>query len=188
MKKYGKFAALIAVVVGTLAWLATTGMNQTKTYYKTISELGQQIAHLHPRQRKAGDRRRAGRHQRRARQGRPPPGHRPYHSVPKSERIRTVAAGPNCHGNKGVMSDFLGESPRIALDATYSVGDGLSGVGLYSREMLLGLAAAHPEARFDFCYRPHRYWRPGPIRSRPMPGGACSPSRSVRAPPISSMA
>ncbi len=41
MKKYGKFAALIAVVVGTLAWLATTGMNETKTYYKTISELGQ---------------------------------------------------------------------------------------------------------------------------------------------------
>jgi len=41
MKKYGKFAALIVVVVGTLGWLATTGMNETKTYYKTISELGQ---------------------------------------------------------------------------------------------------------------------------------------------------
>ncbi len=41
MRKYGKFVALIAVVVGTLAWLATTGMNDTKTYYKTISELGQ---------------------------------------------------------------------------------------------------------------------------------------------------
>ena len=41
MRKYGKFAVLIAVVVGTLAWLATTGMNETKTYYKTISELGQ---------------------------------------------------------------------------------------------------------------------------------------------------
>jgi cytochrome c-type biogenesis protein CcmE len=41
MKKYGKFAVLIAVVVGTLGWLATTGMNETKTYYKTISELGQ---------------------------------------------------------------------------------------------------------------------------------------------------
>jgi len=41
MRKYGKFAALIVVVVGTLAWLATTGMNETKTYYKTISELGQ---------------------------------------------------------------------------------------------------------------------------------------------------
>jgi glycosyltransferase involved in cell wall biosynthesis len=52
-----------------------------------------------------------------------------------------------------------GASPRIALDATYSVGDELSGVGLYSREMLLGLTAAQPEARFDFCYRPRRYWR-----------------------------
>jgi len=52
-------------------------------------------------------------------------------------------------------------SPRgaIALDATYSVGDHLSGVGVYSREMLLGLAAAHPEVRFQFCYRPHRFAR-----------------------------
>jgi glycosyltransferase involved in cell wall biosynthesis len=48
---------------------------------------------------------------------------------------------------------------HIALDATYSVGDTLSGVGLYSHEILLGLAAAHPEVRFDFCYRPHRYLR-----------------------------
>ena len=47
----------------------------------------------------------------------------------------------------------------IALDATYSIGDTLSGVGLYSREILVGLAGAHPEARFDFCYRPHRYLR-----------------------------
>jgi glycosyltransferase involved in cell wall biosynthesis len=48
---------------------------------------------------------------------------------------------------------------RIALDATYSLGGQLSGVGLYSREILLGLAAAHPETRFDFCYRAHRYAR-----------------------------
>jgi len=48
---------------------------------------------------------------------------------------------------------------HIALDATYSVGDTLSGVGLYSHEILMGLAAAHPEVRFDFCYRPHRYLR-----------------------------
>jgi len=41
MKKYGKFAALIAVVIGTLVWLATAGITDTKTYYKTISELGQ---------------------------------------------------------------------------------------------------------------------------------------------------
>ena len=54
------------------------------------------------------------------------------------------------------MPPFSGRSPRIALDATYSIGDELSGVGLYSREILLGLAAAHPEMRFDFAYRPHR--------------------------------
>jgi glycosyltransferase involved in cell wall biosynthesis len=47
----------------------------------------------------------------------------------------------------------------IALDATYSIGDQLSGVGVYSREILFGLAAAHPEAGFQFCYRPHRFVR-----------------------------
>ena len=41
MNKYGKFAALIAVVIGTLVWLASAGMNETKTYYKTITELSQ---------------------------------------------------------------------------------------------------------------------------------------------------
>jgi glycosyltransferase involved in cell wall biosynthesis len=45
----------------------------------------------------------------------------------------------------------------IALDATYSLGENLSGVGVYSREILWGLAAAHPEARFQFCYRPRRF-------------------------------
>ena len=65
-------------------------------------------------------------------------------------------------------------SPRrhpfnIALDATYSIGDALSGVGLYSREILHGLAAAHPEARFEFCYRPHRYLR---ARRDPLPPNA----------------
>ena len=40
MNKYGKFAALIAIVIGTLVWLAMAG-TETKTYYKTISELGQ---------------------------------------------------------------------------------------------------------------------------------------------------
>jgi O-antigen biosynthesis alpha-1,2-mannosyltransferase len=46
---------------------------------------------------------------------------------------------------------------KIALDATYSLGSNLSGVGVYSREILFGLAHAHPEARYLFCYRPHRY-------------------------------
>lgn len=57
----------------------------------------------------------------------------------------------------------------IALDATYSIGEELSGVGLYSREILLGMAAAHPEARFDFCYRAHRYVRSW---ARPLPANA----------------
>ncbi len=40
MNKYAKFAALIAVVLGTLLWLGFNGV-ETKTYYKTINELGQ---------------------------------------------------------------------------------------------------------------------------------------------------
>jgi glycosyltransferase involved in cell wall biosynthesis len=47
----------------------------------------------------------------------------------------------------------------IALDATYSSGEGLSGVGLYSREMLCGLAGAHPEAGFEWWYRWKAYRR-----------------------------
>ncbi|HZT29555.1 MAG TPA: cytochrome c maturation protein CcmE [Bryobacteraceae bacterium] len=41
MQKYWKFAALIVVVIGTLVWLATAGIKETKTYYKTIAEVGQ---------------------------------------------------------------------------------------------------------------------------------------------------
>jgi glycosyltransferase involved in cell wall biosynthesis len=47
----------------------------------------------------------------------------------------------------------------IALDATYSLGRSLSGVGVYSREILHGLAAAHPREEFLYCYRPHRFLR-----------------------------
>ena len=48
---------------------------------------------------------------------------------------------------------------KIALDATYSLGANLSGVGVYSREVLYGLARAHPEAGYLFCYRSQRYFR-----------------------------
>ena len=41
MRKYGKFAALIVVVIGTVVWLATAGMKETQTYYKTITEVHQ---------------------------------------------------------------------------------------------------------------------------------------------------
>jgi glycosyltransferase involved in cell wall biosynthesis len=48
---------------------------------------------------------------------------------------------------------------KISLDATYSVGENLSGVGVYSRELLRALVASHPQQRFELCYRPHRYAR-----------------------------
>jgi glycosyltransferase involved in cell wall biosynthesis len=45
----------------------------------------------------------------------------------------------------------------IALDASYSFGPSLSGVGVYSRRILSGLARAHPQEEFLYCYRPHRF-------------------------------
>lgn len=41
MIKYGKFAALVVIIVGTLLWLATAGIKENQTYYKTIAEVGQ---------------------------------------------------------------------------------------------------------------------------------------------------
>jgi cytochrome c-type biogenesis protein CcmE len=41
MKTWAKFAVLITAIVGTLVWLAAGGIKETKTYYKTISELNQ---------------------------------------------------------------------------------------------------------------------------------------------------
>lgn len=46
---------------------------------------------------------------------------------------------------------------KLALDATYSIGKNLTGVGVYSKEILEGLATAHPEVDFRFYYRTHRY-------------------------------
>lgn len=56
MKKYGKFGALIVIVVGTLVWLAAAAMNENKTYYKTISELSEMGDRAHTTRLKvAGD-------------------------------------------------------------------------------------------------------------------------------------
>lgn len=41
MHKYGKFAILMALIVGSLLWLATSGVSNSQTYYKTITELRQ---------------------------------------------------------------------------------------------------------------------------------------------------
>lgn len=47
----------------------------------------------------------------------------------------------------------------VALDATYSLGPSLTGVGVYSREILQGLAAAHPSESWEWFYRSNRYLR-----------------------------
>lgn len=39
MKTYAKFAVLVIGILGTLAWLAASGINESKTYYKTVAEL-----------------------------------------------------------------------------------------------------------------------------------------------------
>ncbi len=57
------------------------------------------------------------------------------------------------------MDRLAPDSRRIAIDATYSIGENLTGVGVYSREILWGLARAHPEAGFQWWYRPHRFLR-----------------------------
>jgi cytochrome c-type biogenesis protein CcmE len=41
MNTYLKFGALIALIIGTLVWLAVGGVSETKTYYKTVAELDQ---------------------------------------------------------------------------------------------------------------------------------------------------
>jgi glycosyltransferase involved in cell wall biosynthesis len=46
---------------------------------------------------------------------------------------------------------------RIALDATYSVGPELTGIGVYSSKLLQGLPHAHPHDEFLFCYRLKQY-------------------------------
>lgn len=48
---------------------------------------------------------------------------------------------------------------RIALDATYSVGPDLTGIGIYSQKLAHGLADSHPEDRFLLCYRPGKLLR-----------------------------
>jgi glycosyltransferase involved in cell wall biosynthesis len=60
----------------------------------------------------------------------------------------------------------LNKIMRVALDATYSLGDGLSGVGVYSRELLHGLANADFGDEWDWFYRWRRFWR---ARSLPRP-------------------
>jgi glycosyltransferase involved in cell wall biosynthesis len=50
---------------------------------------------------------------------------------------------------------------RIALDATYSVDPYPSGIAIYSRELLSGLAHTYTQDEFLFCYRPKQWRRAG---------------------------
>ena len=47
----------------------------------------------------------------------------------------------------------------IALDATYGIGNELTGVGVYCRELLYGVARQHPSDSFQWLIRPHRFLR-----------------------------
>jgi glycosyltransferase involved in cell wall biosynthesis len=48
---------------------------------------------------------------------------------------------------------------RVALDATYSADPNPSGIAVYSRELLQGLIAEHPDDEFLLCYRPKQFRR-----------------------------
>ncbi|MGB9605314.1 MAG: cytochrome c maturation protein CcmE, partial [Bryobacteraceae bacterium] len=51
-----KFAVLIAVLLGTLLWLAASGLGEAKSYYRTVAELNRMgPAALGKRLRVAGD-------------------------------------------------------------------------------------------------------------------------------------
>jgi glycosyltransferase involved in cell wall biosynthesis len=56
----------------------------------------------------------------------------------------------------------------VALDASYSLGRSLSGVGLYCSRLIQSLAIAAPDFRFLLCYRPNRFFR-ALLASRPAP-------------------
>ncbi len=56
MNTYTKFTLIIVAIIGTLVWLAAGGINETKTYYKTVAELQQMgNAAMGKRLRVAGD-------------------------------------------------------------------------------------------------------------------------------------
>lgn len=56
MKPYLKFGILITAILGTLAWLAAGGINDTSTYYKTVAELKDMGPDAHTKRlRVAGD-------------------------------------------------------------------------------------------------------------------------------------
>jgi cytochrome c-type biogenesis protein CcmE len=54
MKTYAKFGLLVVAIIGLLVWLAAGGVSESKTYYKTISELGQMGDRAHGQRLRVG--------------------------------------------------------------------------------------------------------------------------------------
>lgn len=52
---------------------------------------------------------------------------------------------------------------RVALDATYSVDPHPSGIAIYSRELMKGLAQTFPGDRYLHCFRPKQFLRSSSI-------------------------
>lgn len=46
MKNYVKFGVLSAIIIGTLGWLAYSGVSENKSYYKTVAELAAMGDHV----------------------------------------------------------------------------------------------------------------------------------------------
>lgn len=59
---------------------------------------------------------------------------------------------------------------RVALDATYSLGAELTGIGVYSRRVIEELTALRPDDRFLLAYRSNRWLR---ALREPRPSGNC---------------
>jgi cytochrome c-type biogenesis protein CcmE len=54
MKNYVKFGVLTAIILGTLGWLAFTGVAENKSYYKTVAELAAMSGHEKDQRLKVG--------------------------------------------------------------------------------------------------------------------------------------
>lgn len=52
---------------------------------------------------------------------------------------------------------------RIALDATYSVDLFPTGIAVYSRELISGLAETYPRDEYSCCYRPKQFRKSAPL-------------------------
>jgi len=55
MQKYAKFGILIAIIVGSIVWVATATVQNSKTYYVTITELSKMGNQSSKRVRVGGD-------------------------------------------------------------------------------------------------------------------------------------